>query len=197
MHTLSLRRSHPLAPLLAAAFTVLALTGNGVRLTAAQTSNATPTPAPLTGTIKTADYPIAIHEGTCESPIAQPAYPLTDATPWGKGAEETTVAGVNPGPAVPVSESAITAKLDDLTATPHVLAVHASAGDYGTLVACGQIAGIEYDNRLVIRLAPVNGGTISGIAVIEKGDGLHVKLGDRTFDLKQDQIRVTVYLTHL
>ncbi len=187
----------PLIRFLTAAFVVLVMIGSSVGLTTAQNANATPTPAPLTGTIKTAEYPIAIHAGTCESPIAQPAYPLTNATPWGEGAEETTVAGVNPGPAVPVSESAITAKMDDLTASPHVLAVHASAGDYGTLVACGQIAGIEYDNRLVIRLAPVNGGTIAGVAVIEKGDGLHVKLGDRTFDLKQDQVRIAVYLTHL
>lgn len=190
-------RPHPLTRMLAAAIVFLTIVGSSAGLTAAQTADATPTPsaAPLTGTIKTVDYPIAIHEGTCESPIAQPAYTLTNATPWAEGAEKTVVVGVNPGPAVPVSESAITVKLDDLTSSPHVLAVHASAEAYGTLVACGPIAGIEQDNRLVIQLAPVDGGTVAGVAVIEKGDGLHVKLGDTTFDLKQDQVKVTVYLT--
>ncbi len=122
---------------------------------------------------------------------------LTNATSWAEGAVDTVTVGVNPGPAVPVSETAFTAKLDDLAASPHVLAVHASAEDYGTIVACGPIAGIEHDNRLVIRLAPVNGGMIAGVAVIEKGDGLHLHLGDRTVDLKQDQVKVTVYLIRM
>lgn len=195
MHKVPQPHPRPLPRLLAATFVVLAMFGSSIGLISAQT--ATPGPAPLTGTIKTVDYPIAIHEGTCESPIAQPAYTLTNATSWAEGAVDTVAVGVNPGPAVPVSETAFTAKLDDLAASPHVLAVHASAEDYGTIVACGPIAGIEHDNRLVIRLAPVNGGMIAGVAVIEKGDGLHLHLGDRTVDLKQDQVKVTVYLIRM
>ena len=197
MHTFPHLRPRPLARLFVAAFLVLIMVGSTVGPTAAQAATATPTPAPLTGTIKTVDYPIAIHEGTCESPIAQPAYTLTNATPWAVGAEDTVEVGINPGPAVPVSESTLTAKLDHLTSLPYVLAVHASAEDYGTIVACGPIAGIEHDKRLVIQLTSVNGGMISGVAVIEKGDGLHLDLGDKTFDLKRDQVKVTVYLTRL
>lgn len=78
-----------------------------------------PTSTPIlvapVGTIRTVDYPIPIHQGTCESPVAQPDYTLTNATSWTVDNEKAKEVGVNPDPLVPVSESAITARLDDLT----------------------------------------------------------------------------------
>jgi len=182
----ALRRS------LALALVTLTLAGTSAGLAAAQEGVATPGPATA---IANEVNPVAIHQGTCESPVGQPAFMLQDATPWGSSDDAPTVVGTNPGPPVAVSESEISASLDDLTTTPYVVAVHASADDYGTIVACGQIAGIERAGALVIQLAAAGDSTVSGIAVIEQNDGLHLDLGDdRNIQITEDKLDITVYL---
>jgi hypothetical protein len=189
-------------------FIALTLLAGNIGFAAAQTS--TPILVAPVGTIGTVDYPISIHQGTCESPVAQPDYTLTNATPWAvdnENAKEKEIGvNLNPDPlvpVVPVSESAITAKFDDVTGTPYVLAmpavpaVHASPEGYETIVACGEIAGTGLDGKLVIRLASVGDGNVAGIAVIEKGKGLSLNLDKDSFDLKDDQARITVYLSRL
>lgn len=175
-------------------FIALTLLAGNIGFAAAQTS--TPILVAPVGTIGTVDYPISIHQGTCESPVAHPDYTLTNAT-WTVDNEKAKEVGVNPDPLVPVSESAITARLDDLTSTPYVLAVHASPDEYGTIVACGQIAGTGLDGKLVIRLTSVGDASVAGVAVIEKGKGLSLNLDKDSFDLKDDQARITVYLSRL
>jgi len=183
---------HALRRSFALALVTLTLAGTSAGLAAAQ---AAVTPSPATTTSANAVNPVAIHQGTCTSPVGQPAYMLEDATPWGSGDEAPTVVGTNPGPPVAVSQSEISASLDDLTTTPYVVAVHASADDYGTIVACGQIAGIEHAGALVIQLAAAGDSTVSGIAVIEQNDGLHLNLGDdRNIQITEDKLAITVYL---
>lgn len=184
---------HALRRSLALALVTLTLAGASVSLAAAQ-EGATPSPATTT-TSANAVNPIAIHQGTCESPVGQPAYMLEDPTPWGSGGDDTTTIGTNPGPPVAVSKSEISASLDALTSTPYVVAVHANADDYGTIVACGQIAGIERDGTLVIQLTAADDSGVSGIAVIEQNNGLHLDLGDdRTIQITEDKLDITVYL---
>jgi len=57
--------------------------------------------------------------------------------------------------------------MDDLTGTPHVVAVHASPEEYGTVVACGEIAGYLNDGQLVFALRSVDGSAVSGIAILD------------------------------
>jgi len=182
---------HALRRSLALALVTLTLAGTTAGPAAAQEA-ATPSPATTTAN---AVSPVAIHQGTCASPVGQPAFMLEDATPWGSGDDAPTVVGTNPGSPVAVSQSEISASLDDLTATPYVVAVHASADDYGTIVACGQIAGTEHAGALVIQLAAAGDSTVSGIAVIEQTDGLHLNLGDdRNIQITEDKLDITVYL---
>ncbi len=127
-------------------FIALTLLAGNIGFAAAQTS--TPILVAPVGTIGTGDYPISIHQGTCESPVAQPDYTLTNATPWAVDNEKAKEVGVNPDPLVPVSES-------------------------------------------------VGDASVAGVAVIEKGKGLSLNLDKDSFDLKDDQARITVYLSRL
>ena len=66
--------------LLTGTFIALTLLAGNIGFAAAQTS--TPILVAPVGTIRTVDYPISIHQGTCESPVAQPDYTFTNATSW-------------------------------------------------------------------------------------------------------------------
>jgi hypothetical protein len=128
---------------------------------AATAQDATPTAE----TLDVASYPVSIHAGTCDAPTAQPIGPTLD----------TGVAGLDDGELVGISEQApvqvasetFDGTLDDLTGTPHVVAVHASAEGYGTILACGEIAGYAEDGRLVIALRSVDGSGVSGVAILD------------------------------
>jgi hypothetical protein len=120
---------------------------------------------PSADTPHAASYPVSIHAGTCDNPTAQPIGTTID----------TEVAGLDGGERVGISDASpvltahaeIDGTLDDLTGTPHVVAVHASADDYGTIVACGEIAGYVEDGRLVFALRSVDGSVVSGIAILD------------------------------
>lgn len=81
-----------------------------------------------------------------------------------------------------------------MTGTPYV---PASPKEYGTIVACGQIAKTGLDGKLAIRLASVGDASVAGVAVIQKGKGLSLNLGKGSFGFEEDQVKVTVYLTRL
>jgi hypothetical protein len=125
-------------------------------------------------------YPVAIHQGSCAEPTAQPASDLGNATAPGtdQGGEVETI-GQQAGPILLVSSSTVEIALDDLGAQPHVIAVHASPDDYETIVACGQIGGIKADGRIAFALEPVGSSTTVGVAILEEDD---------------DQVQSTVYV---
>jgi hypothetical protein len=125
-------------------------------------------------------YPVAIHQGSCAEPTAQPAFDLGNATAPGtdQGGEVETI-GQQAGPILLVSSSTVEIALDDLGAQPHVIAVHASPDDYETIVACGQIGGIKADGRIAFALEPVGSSTTVGVAILEEDD---------------DQVQSTVYV---
>ena len=146
-------------------------------------SQATPAAGDSTG----GNYPVAIHQGTCEMPTAQPAYQLDNTTPFGADQPDATVLGTPTGVPVLTSKGSIDATLEDVANGGNVLAIHASPEMFGTIIACGQIAGPNIDGKLTIALQPVGDSTVTGVAILgEDSTGL---LG-----LGKDQIAVTVYV---
>jgi hypothetical protein len=126
----------------------------------AAAQEATPTPASTA-----ASYPVSIHRGTCDDPVAQPLGPTLDTEVAGLDGGERV--GVSPERPVLVASGTVDGTLDDLTGTPHIVAVHASAEDYGTIVACGEIAGYAEDGRVVFALRGVDGADVSGVAILD------------------------------
>lgn len=125
-------------------------------------------------------YPVAVHQGTCDDPTAEPAFDLNTADPYGAGSDDAETLGTSSTTPVLEANATIDAGLDDLASGGNVIAVHASAEDYATIILCGQIAGTSTGGKLVFALLPVGEITMSGIAILED-DG--------------DQTQATVYLT--
>ncbi len=132
-------------------------------------------------------YPVAIHEGSCTDPQAEPAGQLDDAISVGVDQDDPEVVGNELTRPVTDTSGALDVNMDDLSGTQHVIAVHASPDEFGTLVACGEIAGIVEDGKLVVALAPVGDSGVSGIAILDRDDAGFLDLGE-------DQTQVTVYI---
>lgn len=140
---------------------------------------------PTAGSLGQPSYPVSIHAGTCDNLTAQPLGPTLD----------TEVAGIDGGERFGISDAApvlaasgtVDHSMDDLTGTPHVVAVHASPEDYGTVVACGEIAGYVDDGQLVFALRSVDGSGVSGIAILDDQPSfLSDVLADLDLDLDLD-----------
>ena len=165
------------APLLAASL----MFGGG-----AIAQDATPAAGPSTG----GNYPVAIHQGTCEAPTAQPAYQLDNTAPVGADQPDAEILGQPTGAPVLTTSSTIDATLSDVANGGNVVAVHASPEEFGTIVACGQIAGPNIDGRLIIALQPVGDSTITGVATLSSDNSGVLGLGD-------EQIQVTAYVVEV
>jgi hypothetical protein len=147
---------HPVRTLFAALVAAAMLAA----ATAVAAQDATPTPA-----AGAASYPVSIHAGTCDNPTAQPIGPTLDTGV--AGLDDGDRIGISDESPVQVASGTVDGAMDDLTGTPHVVAVHASADAYGTIVACGEIAGYADDGRLVFALREVDGSGVSGIAILD------------------------------
>ena len=173
-----IRRS--LTALVATSFAAAAILIGGAGVNA---QDATPAAGDSTG----GNYPVAIHQGTCEMPTAQPAYQLDNTAPVGADQPDADVLGTPSGVPVLTSSGAIDATLDDVANGGNVLAIHASPEEFGTIIACGQIAGPSIDGQITIALQPVGDSTVTGIATLSEDSTGVLGLGD-------DQIQVTVYV---
>jgi len=131
-------------------------------------------------------YPVAIHEGTCDEPTMEPAWELGDAVSVGVEQDEPEVIGPALTRTITGVSSDVDFSLDSVADTDYVIAVHASPQDQGTLVACGQIAGIKVEGQLVVALAPVGDSEVTGIAILDEDEA-------GVLDLAEGQTRVTVY----
>src|SRR5690606_20612789 len=125
---------------LIAAFAAVSLLATGL-VAAAQDATPTPTSGGQPG------YPVSIHAGTCDTITAQPIGQTLDTEVAGLDGGER--AGVTDEGPVQAATGTVEQSMDDLTGTPHVVAVHASPEEYGTVVACGEIAGYLNDGQLV------------------------------------------------
>jgi hypothetical protein len=104
-------------------------------------------------------------------------------------AEEIGVEDVVAIPLLPIIYSAhgtIDAPFAPIFNQPNVIAVHKSSEEYATIVACGNVGGIEFEGQdeVVVGLAPVNDSGVRGYAVFEYDS---VLFGD-------DRTEVTAYL---
>lgn len=133
-------------------------------------------------------YPVAIHEGTCEEPTTEPAWEIGDAVSIGVDQDEPDIVGPALTRTITVAGSDLDFTLDSVADSSYVIAVHASPDDQQTLVACGQIAGIRVDGKLVVALVPIGESEVTGIAILDEDNAGVLDLGD-------DQTRVTVYVT--
>jgi hypothetical protein len=180
------RRHMPLNRLIRTASFALAF---GLVMTgAAAAQDATPEPAiadaPPDG------YPVAVHEGICAEPAAEAAFEIDNAVQVAAANQEdddVEIVGTAQGPIVFQASSTLDVTLDDLGETDHVIAVHASDEDFGDVIACGYLAGVEQDGRVTVALAPVGDSTVSGIALVETEETGILDLGD-------EQVQVTVYI---
>ncbi|MGH2531243.1 MAG: hypothetical protein ACRDJW_02950 [Thermomicrobiales bacterium] len=142
------------------------------------------------------ELPVAIHEGTCAAPVAQPLFDLGAAVPIGAAADDDDgddddddddLRGTAPINPVLSTEETIGTTFDDLFDTPHVIAGHASAEAFGTIVACGDLGGVEEDGQVVVALRPVGGSDLAGVATFDEDE-------EGIFGIGDDEVRITVNL---
>lgn len=138
-------------------------------LVSAFAQDATPTPQP--GAAQGVEYPVAIHAGTCQMPTAEPEFDLSNTIVAGSDVAEAEFIGMTSGPPALVTESTADMSLTDLAGSERVIALHKSADEFETLVACGFIAGMNADGELVITLQPVEDSGVSGVAILTDNDG--------------------------
>jgi hypothetical protein len=134
-------------------------------------------------------YPVALHEGTCDELTSEPAWQLDDAVAVGvtdEGVEQDDVVGPEVAVTVVGAAGAIDATLNDLAGGSYVIAVHASPDDFDTVIACGQVAGVKTDGKIVVALVPVGESTFAGIAIVDEDTA-------GVLDLGEGQTQVTVY----
>jgi hypothetical protein len=134
-------------------------------------------------------YPVAVHEGTCDELVSEPAWQLDDAVAIGvgdDGVDQDDVIGPEVGATVVGSAGAIDSTLDDLAGGSYVVAVHASPDNFDTVIACGQVAGVKTEGKIVVALVPVGKSTFAGVAIVDEDSA-------GVLDLGEDQAQVTVY----
>jgi hypothetical protein len=141
-------------------------------------------------------WPVALHEGTCAQPTAQPTDQLGNLAPVGgttaATAEATMMAtqgavAVTKTPVLMVQKT-IDTNIDDLInpSTPHALVLHESAISYTHYLACGELAGQpKTDDQVVVALQPLNGSDWTGVAILAGSKSVPV--------VGSNQTQVTIY----
>ena len=132
------------------------------------------------------EHPVTINPGTCDQPVAQPTFLAGGTTPW--GLVETGLPDLTGAPLL-VAQATLQTTLDDLllAGRPHVILVHQSAEQFGTYLACGDIAGAIVDGQLVIALRPVGESGVAGVTILDRDERGFLGLGEQ-------EVRATVYV---
>ena len=155
------------APALAVALGLTLLGGALAQNATAPAGTASPVPA------TTESFPVAIHQGTCANPTAEPAYKIGDIRGFidsnNQVIPRSQYMGTLTTPPVLTSGVGIAPKLDDLLgSTPYVILVHKSADDYTTYIACGELGGPIVNDQLVLALRPLNDSGYYGLAILSR-----------------------------
>ncbi len=162
----------------------------------ASAQDASPAATPAGDLERASAYPVSIHQGTCQDWVAQPVGPTIDAVVAGREADATFI-GINAQLPALVASADYDGTLAYFTDTPHVVAIHASAEDFGTVVACGQVAGFESDGQLILAIRGEPDTAVSGIAILEDNTTVvddALDLVDESVDFGDDSIHVIVYI---
>ncbi len=124
-------------------------------------------------------YPAGIFAGTCGDLEPNPLHQLTEATLYGDDDDDDDddqggqgrLVGTTTAVPVTISDTEISARLDDLLQQPHAVAVFAGSASGDAPLACGEIGGVMFDNdELLFALQEQNGSGTTGIAVLEDED---------------------------
>jgi hypothetical protein len=146
-------------------------------------------------------YPVSIHQGTCQDLVAQPVGPAVDAGVAGRDVDDADAGdgfiGINAQLPVLEASADYDGTLAYFTEAPHVVVIHESAEEFGTIIACGQIAGFENDRQLVFGIRGDTTSLVSGVAIIEENTTIvdeALDLIDQEVDFGDDSIHLTVYI---
>lgn len=170
-------------------FTILAYTSVALGTSAQETS---PEATPSVDLERASAYPVAIHPGTCDDPVAQPVGPAIDAGVVGFDPDAAFV-GINPQLPVLVASADYEAPLAYFTEAPHVIAIHESSEEFGTIIACGQIAGYIHDGTLVVGIRSVSNVAVNGVAILEE----NTTVVDKALDLIDHSAKFGDESTHI
>ncbi len=108
-------------------------------------------------------YFAEIIQGSCDTAAGTTVFELLEVS------DADGVVGVPPAALVARSVTTVRSPLDDLIGERHSIAVRVSAED-PTLVACGEIGGIQDGDELAVGLRERNDSGFSGISVIRGAD---------------------------
>jgi hypothetical protein len=161
---------------------LFALVSCGIVTVAAQDATPGSTPAG-----PSAGYPVAIHEGTCDDPKAEPVMQFEDATATPADNDAANVVGQAVSGVLLLSSGTVDLTFQDVTDAPYVIAVHASPEAFGTIVACGQIAGFDDAGTLAVALTPVGDSTTVGVAILKSSDAAGT-------DIEDGQLQASIYV---
>lgn len=166
----------------------------------AATPAATPEATPTVGLARAMAFPVSIHQGTCQDFVAQPVGPAIDAGVAGHDVDDPGAELIGINAQLPVLEASADydGTLAYFTDTPHVVVIHASSEEFGTAVACGQIAGfVDDDGELVFAIRGDGSDSVSGVAIFKENETVvdqELDLIDQEADFGDDSIHVTVYI---
>jgi hypothetical protein len=174
-------------PIVLAAFALVSASGGPSQAApAASTAKATVSPATATATAPAGpgagNLPVAIHNGTCAQPVAEPAYQLGNLAPYASS-------GATAPPRAMTVQKTIDVNVSDLLSASHhhALVLHESAANYTHYLACGDLAGLPTkDDQAVVVLRPLGGSNWYGIATLAGSKRVPI--------VGANQTQVTVYL---
>lgn len=124
-------------------------------------------------------YPAGIFAGTCTDLEPNPLHQLTEATLYGDDDDDDDddqegqgrLVGTTTAVPVTISDTEISARLDELLQQPHAVAVFASSASDDAPLACGEIGGVMFDDdELRFALQEQNDSGATGITVLEDED---------------------------
>ncbi len=130
---------------------------------------------------------VALHPGTCDSPGAEGGEELGEAHLPGVGENEEggDVRGSRAAMPVLMADATVEQEFDDILGDdPYLIAVHESAEEPGTILACGEIGGLVQDGRLVIGLKEIDESGVTGVVVIDEDSTGILGLGDNELSFK-------------
>jgi len=132
-------------------------------VTAAASATARPAAARTESRPAKVEHGAYIYAGRCDSLEGPVLFDIGDleAERRPRGNAASTLAGSGP---VYEEDEDISATIEELLASPHVVVVRERDDRSSPVIACGEITGEARDGRLSVQLRPVGGSRVGGVA---------------------------------